>query len=179
MTNGARTETPSSRRVAIRAFSAVAVVVAIVLVLVLVSPADLFLWVKAIHVIAVISWMAGMLYLPRLFIYHCEAEKGSVQSETFKIMEGRLLRLIINPAMIVTWALGLWLAYQLYPFGYWLWVKIAAVIAMSAVHGQFSKAVRLFAEDRNEHTARYWRMMNEVPTLLLIVIVVMVIVKPF
>ena len=118
------------------------------------------------HVIAVIAWMAGMLYLPRLFVYHCDAEPGSVQSETFKVMEQRLLRLIINPAMIVSWALGLWMIYTLYPIpGYWIWVKLAAVIGLSAVHGHFAKAVRLFAEDRNEKSPRYWRMMNEVPTL--------------
>lgn len=173
------TESRSGRRVAVRAFTAIAILVAAVLALILADPADLFLWVKAVHVIAVISWMAGMLYLPRLFIYHCEAEKGSIQSETFKVMERRLLRLIINPAMIVTWALGIWMAYQIYPFGYWLWVKIAAVVVLSAVHGHFSKAVRLFAEDRNEHSARYWRMMNEVPTVLMILIVIMVVVKPF
>lgn len=173
------TTVQSGRKVALRAFTASAILVVVVLALLLADPSDLFLWVKAIHVIAVISWMAGMLYLPRLFIYHCDAEKGSAQSETFKVMEQRLLRLIINPAMVVTWALGLWMAYQLYPFGYWLWVKIAAVVALSAVHGRFSKAVREFGEDRNTRSARHWRMMNEVPTLLMIVIVVMVIVKPF
>lgn len=144
------------------------------------DPAGFYPWAKAIHVIAVISWMAGMLYLPRLFVYHADAEKGSVQSETFKVMEGRLLRAIINPAMIVTWVLGLWLAWEGFGFsGGWLHAKIGLVVGMSAVHGYFSRAVRMFAEDRNEKPARHWRIMNEVPTLLMIAIVILVIVKPF
>ena len=137
-------------------------------------------WLKALHVIAVISWMAGMLYLPRLFIYHCDAEKGSKQSETFKVMEQRLLRVIINPAMIVTWVVGLWLAWQsgFWKSG-WFHAKVLAVFALSGVHGYFSAAVRAFAEDRNTRPASHWRLMNEVPTVLMIIIVVLVIVKPF
>lgn len=136
-------------------------------------------WVKAIHVIAVISWMAGMLYLPRIFIYHAEAGNGTPQSETFKIMEGRLLRLIINPAMILTWVLGLWLAWQGSWFSAgWFHVKLALVLALSGAHGYFSAAVRSFAEDRNTRTTRHWRIMNEVPAVLMIGIVIMVIVKP-
>jgi len=139
-----------------------------------------YLWIKAIHVIAIISWMAGMLYLPRLFIYHCEAEKGSAQSETFKVMEGRLLRIIINPAMVISWVLGLWLAWTGGFFSaHWLHIKLAFVIALSAVHGYFSMAVRAFAEDRNERPPRFWRIINEVPTILMILIVILVIVKPF
>ncbi|WP_436643723.1 protoporphyrinogen oxidase HemJ [Microbaculum sp. FT89] len=144
------------------------------------QPSALYLWLKAFHLIAVISWMAGMLYLPRLFVYHCDAEPGSAQSETFKVMERRLLRFIINPAMVVTWALGLWLAWD---GGWWTsgWfhAKFALVIALSAVHGMFSGYVRAFAEDRNSHTARFYRIMNEVPTLLMVIIVILVIVKPF
>jgi len=144
------------------------------------NPADLYLWIKAVHVIAIIAWMAGMLYLPRLFIYHCDAEPGSQQSETFKVMERRLLRVIMNPAMTIGWALGLWLAWS---GGFlsdgWFHAKLVAVIALSAVHGWFARAVRLFAEDRNDKTPRYWRMMNEVPTLLMIAVVIFVIVKPF
>ncbi|MGE0753417.1 MAG: protoporphyrinogen oxidase HemJ [Variibacter sp.] len=140
----------------------------------------MYLWLKAAHVIAVIAWMAGMLYLPRLFVYHCDAPKGSPQSETFKIMERRLLKGIINPAMSVTWVLGLYLAWDGGWFAsHWLHVKLAAVIAMSALHGYFVRGWRAFAEDRNTRTAAHWRMMNEVPTLLLIIIVIMVIVKPF
>ncbi len=146
----------------------------------LIFPAEAYLWAKAIHVIAVISWMAGMLYLPRLFVYHAEIGPGTPQSETFKVMEQRLLRVIINPAMTIAWVLGLWLAWQGFGFsGGWLHLKILAVIAMSGLHGYFSKAVRLFAEDRNDKSARHWRLMNEGPTLLMIVIVVLVVVKPF
>lgn len=137
-------------------------------------------WIKAFHVIAVISWMAGMLYLPRLFIYHCDAEKGSVQSETFKVMERRLLQVIINPAMVISWVLGLWLAWAagFYVAG-WFHAKLLAVLALSATHGYFSASVRAFAEDRNEKPARHWRLVNEIPTVLMIAIVVLVIVKPF
>ncbi|MFV0295450.1 MAG: protoporphyrinogen oxidase HemJ [Hyphomicrobiaceae bacterium] len=137
-------------------------------------------WVKAIHVMAIISWMAGMLYLPRIFVYHCEAETGSEPAETFKVMERRLLRIIINPAMIIAWVTGLWLAWQ---SGFWAapWfhVKFLAVLVMAGVHGYFSAATRAFAEDRNTRTARHWRLMNEAPAVLMIIIVIMVIVKPF
>ena len=137
-------------------------------------------WIKALHVIAVISWMAGMLYLPRLFVYHCEAEVGSKQSETFKTMERRLLKVIINPAMIVTWVFGLWLAWKVFGFhGGWLHAKIGLVLLLSAVHGYLAGAVRKFAEDRNEKPARHWRIVNEIPTLLMIAIVILVVVKPF
>ena len=139
-----------------------------------------YLWVKAAHIIAVISWMAGMLYLPRLFIYHCDAPPGSAQSETFKVMEGRLLKVIINPAMVLTWVLGLWLAWQ---GGYfaagWLHAKLALVVALSGVHGFFSASVRKFAADANRIPQRTWRLWNEVPTVLMIVIVLLVVLKPF
>ena len=140
----------------------------------------LYLWVKALHVIAVIAWMAGMLYLPRLFVYHAEAEKGSVQSETFKIMERRLLKAIINPAMIAAWVLGL---FSLVEGGWWrsgwLHAKFALVVAFSGVHGIYSRWLKNFAADRNTRSARFFRMWNEVPTLLMIGIVILVIVKPF
>lgn len=143
-------------------------------------PVSFYPWAKAVHVIAVIAWMAGMLYLPRLFVYHADAMEGSVQSETFKVMERRLLRGIINPAMLVTWAFGLWLAWTGFGFqGGWLHGKIALVIAMSAVHGYLSGAVRKFASDRNDKPARHWRIVNEIPTLLMVLIVILVIVKPF
>ncbi|MEZ5910178.1 MAG: protoporphyrinogen oxidase HemJ [Hyphomicrobiaceae bacterium] len=138
-----------------------------------------YLWIKAVHVIAIIAWMAGMLYLPRLFIYHCEAPKGSQQSETFKVMERRLLRIIMNPAMVIAWVLGMWLAWK---GGHlkdgWFHVKLLLVFGLSAVHGYFSAAVRRFAEDRNTVSARHWRMINELPTVLMIGIVIFVIVKP-
>jgi len=140
----------------------------------------MYLWLKALHIIAVISWMAGMLYLPRLFVYHCAATPGSPQSETFKVMERRLLRLIINPAMIATWVLGLWLAWDvgLWHVG-WLHAKIALVIGLSAVHGFFARCVKDFAADRNTRSPRFYRIINEVPTVLMIVIVILVVVKPF
>ena len=141
---------------------------------------SLYLWLKAAHVIAIIAWMAGMLYLPRLFVYHSEVPPGSPQSATFKVMERRLLKAIINPAMTAAWILGLWLAWDagLFRQG-WLHAKLVLVLAMSGLHGHFSAAVRAFAEDRNTRPARYWRIMNEVPTLLMIGIVILVIVKPF
>ena len=141
---------------------------------------DLYLWAKALHVISVIAWMAGMLYLPRLFIYHCDAPKGSPQSETFKVMERRLLKAIINPAMIATWIFGLYLVWRVGLAGNgWLHVKLALVVAMSGVHGYFAGAVRKFAQDRNTVSQRTWRLLNEVPTVLMIGIVLLVILKPF
>ncbi len=140
----------------------------------------LYDWIKAFHVIAVISWMAGMLYLPRLFVYHSEVPRGSPQSETFKVMERRLLKAIINPAMIATWVLGLTLAFAggWYQSG-WLHAKFLFVLLLSAVHGMLAKTVKTFAADTNDRPARYFRILNEVPTVLMIGIVVLVIVKPF
>jgi putative membrane protein len=142
-------------------------------------------WIKAFHIIAVIAWMAGMLYLPRLFVYHCAAEKGSVQSETFKIMERRLLRAITNPAMVATWLLGLWLAwhgpdsrYGWFASG-WLQAKLMLVLALSALHGFFARWVRDFAVDRNRHSQKFYRVINELPTLIMIGIVILAVVKPF
>jgi len=170
----------STGHIIARAVGALMLTAALATLLIAVDLDRFYLWIKAIHVIAVIAWMAGMLYLPRLFVYHCAAEKGSVQSETFKVMERRLYRAIINPAMVVTWTLGLWLAWKGYAFsGGWLHAKIAAVLAMSALHGYLGGSVRRFATDRNVHTARYWRIVNEVPTVLMIIIVVLVVVKPF
>ena len=142
--------------------------------------AGLYLWLKALHIIAVIAWMAGMLYLPRLFVYHCEAVAGSTQSETFKVMERRLLRAIINPAMVATWVLGLWLAWSgNFISAPWLHAKLVLVLAMSAVHGMLARWTKDFAADRNRHSQRFFRIMNEVPTLLMIAIVILVVVKPF
>jgi protoporphyrinogen IX oxidase len=141
---------------------------------------SLYVWVKALHVIAVISWMAGMLYLPRLFVYHVDVPKASEQSALFKLMERRLLRAIINPAMMVSWVLGLWLAWYGFKFsGTWLHVKLLAVFLLTGFQGYLSKNVRLFAADLNMKSSRHWRIVNEVPTMLMIVIVFMVIVKPF
>lgn len=141
---------------------------------------EYYFWIKAFHVIAVIAWMAGMLYLPRLFVYHCDAPKGSVQSETFKIMERRLLKAIINPAMVVTWILGLvlmWLG-GWYTSG-WFHAKLAFVLILSGVHGVYVRRLKDFAADRNTRPAKYYRILNEVPTVLMIGIVIFVIVKPF
>jgi protoporphyrinogen IX oxidase len=141
---------------------------------------DIDLWAKALHILSVIAWMAAMLYLPRLYVYHAEAGPGSPQSETFKVMERRLLRGIMNPAMLATWVFGLFLAWHLYRFqGGWLHAKIGLVVAMSALHGYYAGARRRFAEDRNTKSARHWRIMNEVPAAILVVIVVLVVVKPF
>jgi len=145
-----------------------------------VSEGTLYDWLKAFHLIAVIAWMGGMLYLPRLFVYHCEAEPGSRQSETFKTMERRLLKAIINPALVATWGLGLWLAWT---GGWltagWLHAKLALVLILSGVHGLFARWVKDFAADRNRHSAAFYRIVNEVPTLLMVGIVILAIVKPF
>jgi protoporphyrinogen IX oxidase len=140
----------------------------------------LYLWIKALHVVAVISWMAALLYLPRLFVYHCGAQQGSQQSETFKVMERRLLRFIATPAMLVAWVSGLWLAYQagLFTAG-WLHGKLLAVVALSALHGINAKWVKDFGLDRNQRSAGFYRIANEVPTMLMIAIVILVIVRPF
>jgi protoporphyrinogen IX oxidase len=137
-------------------------------------------WIKALHVIAVISWMAGMLYLPRLFVYHCGAERGSKQSETFKVMEQRLLRAIINPAMIVTWLAGLYLVWVGHWYSApWFHAKFLLVLILSGVHGFFARCVKDFAADKNLRSQRFYRIINEVPTVIMILIVILVIVKPF
>ena len=140
----------------------------------------MLLWIKALHVIAVIAWMAGLLYLPRLFVYHCEAEKGSKQSETFKVMERRLLRAIMNPAMAVVWVTGPYLAWaQGMINDKWLWAKFGLVVLLTGYHHALGVWRKDFAEDWNVRPPKFYRIMNEVPTLLMIGIVVLVIVKPF
>jgi putative membrane protein len=139
----------------------------------------MYLWVKVVHVLAIISWMAGLLYLPRLFVYHCGAETGGVQSETFKIMEGRLLKAIMTPAMIVAWATGLWLAREgAFFHDPWFHLKLALALGMTAAHFHFARLRRNFEQDDNRHSSRYFRVWNEIPTLLMIFIVIMVIIKP-
>ncbi|SFZ85070.1 putative membrane protein [Devosia enhydra] len=139
-------------------------------------------WVKAAHVISVIAWMAGLFYLPRLYVYHADAEVGSVQSETFKIMERRLLRAITTPAMIASWIFGLWLIHlygsAIFSMG-WIWLKLALVLVLSGYHGLLARHRKAFATDSNTRPARYFRLINEVPTVLMIGIVIAVIVKPF
>jgi putative membrane protein len=172
--------TPESHTAIVRAVAAIAITAALVALLLWWSPSGLYLWLKAAHVFAVIAWMAGMLYLPRLFVYHCEAAPGSKQSETFKIMERRLLTVIINPSMVAAWVLGLWLAWQsgAYAAG-WLHAKVILVLAMSALHGMLSRWTRDFAADRNRHSQKFYRIVNEIPALLLLGIVILAVVKPF
>jgi len=138
-----------------------------------------YLWVKAFHIIAVIAWMAGMLYLPRLFVYHCETIPGSAESERYKRMEIRLLRIIVNPAMIAVWILGLTLSFLPATDAWhhtWFHAKLGLVLAMSAVHGLYARWTTAFGRDANVHSARFFRMWNEVPAVLLIVIVVLAVV---
>jgi protoporphyrinogen IX oxidase len=137
-------------------------------------------WIKAFHLIAAFAWMAGMFYLPRLYVYHCSAQPGSVQSETFKVMERRLLRAIINPAMIATWVLGLWLVWssQAWRAG-WFQGKFVLLVIMAAFHGLLARWRKDFAADRNRHSEKFYRVVNELPTLLLIGIVILAVVRPF
>ncbi len=142
----------------------------------------LYPWIKALHVMSVISWMAGMFYLPRLYVYHCETKPGSAESERFKVMEFKLLRLIINPAMLATFGFGILLAATPgvidWSAGWW-WAKLGSVFLLTGFHGAVSKWRRDFMEDRNRKPARFYRIANEVPTILMIVIVLMVVVRPF
>jgi putative membrane protein len=142
----------------------------------------LYPWIKSFHVISMVAWMAATLYLPRLFVYHCEVARGSAESERFKVMEYKLFKVIMNPAMIATWCFGLLLVATPgvvdWHAGWWH-VKLAMVILMSGFHGASSKWRRDFMEDRNRKSQRFYRMANEVPTVLMIVIIIMVIVKPF
>lgn len=140
------------------------------------------LWVKALHVVSVIAWMAGLLYLPRLFVYHCAAAAGSGQSETFKVMERRLLRAIMNPAMIATYVFGLILLFTpgIVDWGSgWIYVKLTAVAAVTVLHHLFALWRKDFERDSNARSARFYRLANEAPTVAMVVIVVMVIVRPF
>ena len=144
--------------------------------------APVYPWLKAFHVISVIAWMAGMLYLPRLYVYHCTVAPGTAESERFKVMERRLLKQIINPAMMATWTFGILLVLTpgviAWHWGWWD-VKFTCVILLSAFHGNLSKWRRDFLEDRNRRPQRFYRIANEIPTLLMIIIVIMVIVRPF
>ena len=143
----------------------------------------LILVLKTLHVISIIAWMAGMLYLPRLFVYHADAAIGSDKSETFKVMERRLYKAIIVPAMTASWLFGLGMiwAYGLdwLLASHWLHAKLVLVVIMSGLHGHLSRLLKAFAADRNDHSARYFRILNEVPTVLMIAIVALVIIKPF
>jgi protoporphyrinogen IX oxidase len=140
----------------------------------------LYSWLLALHIIAFVAWMAGMLYLPRLYVYHTGAAKGSELSETFKVMERRLLRGIINPAMIGTWILGLLLAWQGHHWGEgWFHAKLVLLLCMQLTHAAYARWRRQLAADDNRHGRDFYRAMNEVPTLLLIGIVLLAVLKPF
>ncbi len=140
----------------------------------------LYLYVKALHIIAAVSWMAGLLYLPRLFVYHADTDIGSVRAETFKVMERRLLKAIMNPAMIATFGFGIWMLYlnpSLLLEG-WMHVKIFCVLAMAGCHGMFGRIRRQLENDQTPYSSKAYRIWNEVPTVLLIVIVIMAVVEP-
>ena len=144
------------------------------------SPA--YAWLKALHLLADFAWMAGLLYLPRLFVYHCETLRGSAESERFKVMERRLLKGIVVPSMVAAWVFGILLVLTPgvieWQAGWWH-VKLLMVILMSGFTGAASGWRRDFLEDRNRRPARFYRFVNEIPALLLVVIVIMVIVRPF
>lgn len=142
----------------------------------------LYPWVLSLHIISVIAWMAGMFYLPRLFVYHAErAPAGSEMSEIYKEMEYKLLRVIINPAMAATWIFGLCLVFTPGIVDWssiWPWVKAVMVISMSGFHGWLSTRRKEFAADQNTRTGRTYRFANEIPTFLMVIIVFMVVLKP-
>lgn len=140
-----------------------------------------YLWIKAFHIISVIAWMAGMFYLPRLFAYHADAEKGSDKSETFKVMERRLLRIIINPAMIAAFVFGIMMiiANPGLLQTPWFHAKLTLVLLMTAVHGLLARWRKVFMRDENTRPAKFYKIWNEIPTVLMIIIVILAIVKPF
>jgi len=141
-----------------------------------------YLWIKAFHIISIVAWMAALLYLPRLYVYHCDTVPGSAESARFKVMERRLLKQIATPAMISAWTFGMLLVLTpgVLNWGWGWWhVKLAAVIALSGFHGMLSGWRRDFLRDRNARSQRFYRAINEVPTLLLVLIVIMVVVRPF
>jgi putative membrane protein len=144
--------------------------------------ASLYPWLKAFHLVAVIAWMAGMLYLPRLFVYHAGVAVGSAQSETFKVMERKLLKIIINPAMVATFLLGLALLGTpgLVDWGRgYMWFKLALVLGLAAYHGLCTRWLKAFAADRNTRSERFYRRVNEIPAVLMLLIVVLIVVRPF
>lgn len=144
--------------------------------------ADFYLWFKWLHIVSVISWMAALLYLPRLYVYHSEVEAGSPQAETFKLMERRLYKAIMTPAMLASWLFGLALIAALqidFSANIWIWLKLVLVFVLSGFHGHLGKIRRLFEQDQVPHTPRYFRLINEVPTVIMLVVVFLVVFKPF
>ena len=165
----------------IRALAAIAALLGGAAALVVLAPVQSYLWIKAVHVVSIIAWMAGLLYLPRLFVYHSDAAHGTPMSDTFAVMERRLLKVIMGPAMLVAWGTGLWLGWDAGWLragwdGLWLYAKIGLVIALTGSHIHFAGAQKRFERGEPTRPARYWRMVNEVPALLMVGIVVLVIV---
>jgi len=180
VTTDRATSQREGRKAGIKAYSSIAVVVLLAIAALWFEPDWLYDWLKVLHIVAVISWMVGLFYLPRLFVYHADAASAGEPSATFVVMEQRLVKVIMNPAMMVSWAVGLWLAWSGFAFlGLWLWLKIAAVIGLTVFHVFLSRSARKFAAGENAMTARQWRMANEIPTVLMILVVIMVIIKPF
>ncbi len=141
-----------------------------------------FEWLRAFHIISVIAWMAGMLYLPRLFVYHSKADIGSEVSETLKIMEHRLFKIIMNPAMICTWLFGLLMLYahwDLYKISAWMHAKLLFISFMTAIHHLYIKYLKAFATDKNEKSEKFYRILNEIPTIIMFIIVILAVVQPF
>ena len=176
-----QTSRAAGRKAGGRALVAIALFLGALALLNVFAPTQAYLWLKASHVVSIIAWMAGLLYLPRLFVYHSDAPHGTPMSDTFSVMEGRLMKVIMTPAMLVTWVLGLWLGWLGGWFtagwdGAWLYAKIALVVGLTAAHMHFAAALRRFREGTERRPARYWRMVNEVPTVLMLGIVVLVIV---
>ena len=142
--------------------------------------APFYLWLKALHIMAVIAWMAGMLYLPRLFVYHCEVRPGTDEYARFVMMEKRLMRIIVNPSMIAVWVFGILLAFAAAAWSQpWLHAKLFFVVALSALHGMFSRWRRDFERSQNTRSRRFYRIVNEVPAVLMVLIVFLVVLKPF
>ena len=140
-----------------------------------------YLWVKAIHIIGVVTWFAAMFYLPRLFVYHTTTEDEAGKAR-FRVMEGKLYRIIMRPSMLITVVFGLWLlalGWEAFAGSVWLWVKLAGVVVLLGYHHYCARLVRAFAADENPHSERFYRIFNELPALLLILIVILVVVKPF
>ena len=178
---GSQTSEQAGRRAGGRALVAIAAFLAALVVLNVFAPTHAYNWIKAFHVVSIIAWMAGLLYLPRLFVYHADAAHGTAMSDTFAVMERRLLKVIMTPAMLVTWVLGLWLGWlggwlAAGWDGLWLYAKIALVVGLTAAHMHFAAAARRFQSGENTRDARHWRLMNEVPTVLMLGVVILVIV---
>jgi protoporphyrinogen IX oxidase len=174
------TSAPEGRKAARRAAFWIVTVVVLAVLGILFQPPWLYDWLKVLHVVALISWMVGLFYLPRLFVYHSDCELDSETDRTFVVMESRLLKVIMTPAMVVTWGAGLMLAWLGFGFiGLWLWLKIGLVVGLTGFHHYLGASARRFAAGERPGSARQWRMRNEIPTLLMIGVIILVIIKPF